>query len=41
MKPRDIRTAAIGRALLPNVWDVAALILVIGAMVLILSLIHI
>ncbi|MDN4987297.1 ABC transporter permease subunit [Bradyrhizobium arachidis] len=35
MKPRDIRTAAIGRALLPNVWDVAALILVIGAMVLI------
>lgn len=35
MKPRDIRTAAIGRALRPNVWDVAALILVIGAMVLI------
>ncbi|MDI3561337.1 ABC transporter permease subunit [Bradyrhizobium sp. Arg816] len=35
MKPRDIRTGAIGRALLPNVWDVAALILVIGAMVLI------
>ncbi|QOZ50495.1 ABC transporter permease subunit [Bradyrhizobium sp. CCBAU 53338] len=35
MKPRDIRTAAIGQALLPNVWDVAALILVIGAMVLI------
>ena len=35
MKPRDIRTAAIGRALLPNVWDIAALILVIGAMVLI------
>ncbi|WP_456619354.1 MULTISPECIES: ABC transporter permease [unclassified Bradyrhizobium] len=35
MKPRDIRTAAIGRALRPNVWDVVALILVIGAMVLI------
>ena len=35
MKPRDIRTTAIGRALRPNVWDVVALILVIGAMVLI------
>ncbi|TYL90664.1 ABC transporter permease subunit [Bradyrhizobium rifense] len=35
MKPRDIRTAAIGRALRPNVWDVVALVLVIGAMVLI------
>lgn len=35
MKPRDTRTAAIGRALRPNVWDVVALILVIGAMVLI------
>jgi NitT/TauT family transport system permease protein len=35
MKPRNIRTAAIGRALRPNVWDVAALFLVIGAMVLI------
>ncbi|OAF00697.1 sulfonate ABC transporter permease [Bradyrhizobium centrolobii] len=35
MKPRYIRTAAIGRALRPNVWDVVALILVIGAMVLI------
>ncbi|WFU80789.1 ABC transporter permease subunit [Bradyrhizobium sp. CIAT3101] len=35
MKPRDIRTVAIGRALRPNVWDVVALILVIGAMVLI------
>jgi NitT/TauT family transport system permease protein len=35
MKPRDLRTAAIGRALHPNVWDVVALILVIGALVLI------
>ncbi|KJC49639.1 ABC transporter permease subunit [Bradyrhizobium sp. LTSP857] len=35
MKPRDSRTAAIGRALSPNVWDVVALVLVIGAMVLI------
>ena len=35
MKPRDIRTTAIGRALRPNVWDVVALVLVIGAMVLI------
>ena len=35
MKPRDNRTAAIGRALSPNVWDVVALVLVIGAMVLI------
>jgi NitT/TauT family transport system permease protein len=35
MKPRDMRTAAIGRALRPNVWDIVALILVIGAMVLI------
>lgn len=35
MKPMDMRTAAIGRTLLPNVWDAAVLILVIGAMVLI------
>lgn len=35
MKLREIRTAAIGRALRPNVWDVVALILVIGTMVLI------
>jgi NitT/TauT family transport system permease protein len=35
MKSGDIRTAAIGRALRPNVWDVVALILVIGALVLI------
>ncbi len=35
MKPKDIRTAYIGRALRPNVWDLIALILVIGVMVLI------
>ena len=35
MKPGNIRAAAIGRSLRPNIWDVAALILVIGAMVLI------
>ncbi|MDA9431335.1 ABC transporter permease [Bradyrhizobium sp. CCBAU 51627] len=35
MKPVDFRTTAIGRTLLPNVWDVVALLLVIGAMVLI------
>ncbi|QIO36848.1 ABC transporter permease [Bradyrhizobium sp. 1(2017)] len=35
MKPMHMRTAAIGRTLLPNVWDAAVLILVIGAMVLI------
>jgi NitT/TauT family transport system permease protein len=35
MKLQDFRTAAIGRVLRPNVWDVAALILVVGAMVLI------
>ena len=33
MKPMHMRTAAIGRTLLPNVWDAAVLILVIGAMV--------
>ncbi|MDN3277981.1 ABC transporter permease subunit [Frankia sp. RB7] len=35
MKLQVFRTAAIGRALRPNVWDAAALFLVIGAMVLI------
>jgi NitT/TauT family transport system permease protein len=35
MKLQDFRSAVIGQALRPNVWDVAALILVIGAMVLI------
>jgi NitT/TauT family transport system permease protein len=35
MKLQDFRNAAIGQALRPNVWDVAALILVIGALVLI------
>src|SRR5262245_18323516 len=35
MKARDFRSAAIGQALRPNAWDVAALTLVIGAMVLI------
>jgi NitT/TauT family transport system permease protein len=35
MKFQDFRSAAIGQALRPNVWDVAALILVIGAMVLV------
>jgi NitT/TauT family transport system permease protein len=32
---QDIRTPAFGRALRPNIWDLVALILVIGAMVLI------
>jgi len=35
MKLQDTRTFAIGQALRPNVWDAAALILVIGMMVLI------
>src|SRR6516165_9195594 len=33
MKLEDMRTAVLGQALRPNVWDVVALILVIGAMV--------
>ncbi len=35
MALQDIRTPTLGQALRPNVWDVVALILVIGAMVLI------
>ncbi|RTE89099.1 ABC transporter permease subunit [Bradyrhizobium sp. LVM 105] len=35
MKLQDFRSAAIGQALRPNVWDIAALILVVGALVLI------
>jgi NitT/TauT family transport system permease protein len=35
MTLQDIRTAALGQVLRPNVWDAVALILVIGAMVLI------
>ena len=35
MAVQEIRPAALGQALRPNVWDVVALILVIGAMVLI------
>jgi NitT/TauT family transport system permease protein len=35
MALQDIRTPALGQALRPNIWDIAALILVIGAMVLI------
>ena len=35
MALQEIRTAVLGQALRPNIWDVAALILVIGAMVLI------
>jgi NitT/TauT family transport system permease protein len=35
MALQDIRPAALGQALRPNIWDVVALILVIGAMVLI------
>jgi NitT/TauT family transport system permease protein len=35
MRLQDFRSAAIGQALRPNVWDIAALILVVGAMVLI------
>ena len=31
----DIRAPAVGQALRPNIWDAVALILVIGAMVLI------
>src|SRR6201991_4202948 len=35
MDLRDIRTPALGQALRPNVWDMVALVLVIGALVLI------
>src|SRR5215469_4553693 len=35
MKLEDLRTAVLGQALRPNIWDIVALILVIGAMVLI------
>jgi NitT/TauT family transport system permease protein len=35
MALQDIRTPSLGQALRPNIWDLAALILVIGAMVLI------
>jgi NitT/TauT family transport system permease protein len=35
MMPQDFRTAAIRQTLRPNVWDLAAFVLVIGAMVLI------
>ena len=35
MALQEIRPAALGQALRPNIWDVVALILVIGAMVLI------
>jgi NitT/TauT family transport system permease protein len=35
MALQDIRAPALGRALRPNVWDIMALVLVIGAMVLI------
>ena len=35
MALQDIRTPSLGQALRPNVWDIVALILVIGAMVLI------
>lgn len=35
MRLQDFRGAAIGQALRPNVWDIAALILVVGALVLI------
>ena len=35
MTIQDIRIARLGQALRPNVWDVVAIILVIGAMVLI------
>jgi NitT/TauT family transport system permease protein len=35
MTLQDFRSTAIGRVLRPNIWDVAALVLVIGAMVLI------
>ena len=35
MALQDIRPAVLGQALRPNIWDVVALVLVIGAMVLI------
>ena len=35
MALQDFRPAALGQALRPNIWDLVALILVIGAMVLI------
>ena len=35
MTLQDIRPALLGQALRPNIWDVVALVLVIGAMVLI------
>ena len=35
MALQDIRPAALGQALRPNIWDIVALILVTGAMVLI------
>jgi NitT/TauT family transport system permease protein len=35
MALQDIRAPTLGQALRPNVWDVVALVLVIGAMVLI------
>ena len=35
MALQDIRTPSLGQALRPNVWDIVALVLVIGAMVLI------
>jgi NitT/TauT family transport system permease protein len=35
MALQDLRLPALGQALRPNIWDVAAIILVIGAMVLI------
>ncbi len=35
MALQDIRVPALGQALRPNIWDLVALILVIGAMVLI------
>src|SRR5215510_15320069 len=35
MALQDIRTAVLGQALRPNVWDLVALVLVVGAMVLI------
>src|SRR5215510_6829694 len=35
MALQDIRTAVLGQALRPNIWDIVALILVVGAMVLI------
>jgi NitT/TauT family transport system permease protein len=35
MAHQDIRAPTLGQALPPNIWDVVALVLVIGAMVLI------